>query len=75
MLCIFFTHPFVKITLMHFEKPIKTKKTTKKKNTLDPVFNESVSFNITPQQLETSSIVYSQFSTTTLRAGTTLLGV
>lgn len=49
--------PFVKITLVHFEKPIKTKKTTIKKNTLDPVFNESVSFNINPQQLETSSIV------------------
>jgi len=51
--------PFVKITLVHFERPVKTKKTTCKKNTLDPVFNESVSFNITPQQLDTTSLVIS----------------
>lgn len=49
--------PFVKVTLVHFQKPVKTKKTTFKKNTLDPVFNESVSFNITPQQLDATSIV------------------
>ncbi|XP_033751182.1 synaptotagmin-17-like [Pecten maximus] len=49
--------PFVKVTMVHFEKPIKTKKTTCKKNTIDPVFNESVSFNVTPQQLENTSIV------------------
>ena len=42
---------------MHFQKPVKTKKTTFKKNTLDPVFNESISFNITPQQLESTSLV------------------
>ncbi|XP_046353008.1 synaptotagmin-17-like [Haliotis rufescens] len=51
--------PFVKITLVHFEKPIKTKKTSCKKNTLDPVFNESVSFNLTPQQLDNTSLVVS----------------
>ncbi|KAH3871067.1 synaptotagmin-17-like [Dreissena polymorpha] len=51
--------PFVKITLVHFEKPVKTKKTTFKKNTLDPVFNESITFNITHQQLETASLVIS----------------
>lgn len=49
--------PFVKITLVHSEKPIKTKKTTCKKNTIDPVFNESVSFNISGHQLETTSLV------------------
>ncbi|WAQ96489.1 SYT17-like protein [Mya arenaria] len=38
---------------------VKTKKTTCKKNTLDPVFNESISFNITPQQLDTTSLVVS----------------
>lgn len=48
--------PFVKVTMVHFEKPIKTKKTTCKKNTIDPVFNESVSFNVTPQQLENTSV-------------------
>lgn len=43
--------------MVHFEKPIKNKKTSGKKNTIDPVFNESLNFNITPQQLENTSIV------------------
>lgn len=43
--------------MVHFEKPIKTKKTSGKKNTIDPVFNESINFNITPQQLENTSMV------------------
>ena len=55
----YFTDPFVKVTMVHFEKPIKTKKTSTKKNTIDPVINESVSFNVTPQQLENTSIVVS----------------
>ncbi|XP_064618215.1 synaptotagmin-17-like [Liolophura sinensis] len=49
--------PFLKVTLVQYEKPIKTKKTSCKKNTIDPIFNESVSFNVTPQQLESTSIV------------------
>ncbi|CAG2248241.1 synaptotagmin-17-like [Mytilus californianus] len=49
--------PIVKITLVHFEKPIKTKKTSCKKNTIDPIFNESVSFNVTQQQLENTTVV------------------
>ncbi|XP_070186319.1 synaptotagmin-17-like [Littorina saxatilis] len=51
--------PYIKITLVHFEKPIKTKKTSIKKNTIDPVFNESLSFNVTPQQLDYTSLVLS----------------
>ncbi|CAG5135642.1 unnamed protein product [Candidula unifasciata] len=43
--------PFVRVTLVHMEKPIKTRKTSCKKNTIDPVFNESVSFNLTQQQV------------------------
>lgn len=55
-MCIF-SDPIVKITLVHFEKPIKTKKTSCKKNTIDPIFNESVSFNVTQQQLENTTVV------------------
>ncbi|XP_013412204.1 synaptotagmin-17 [Lingula anatina] len=51
--------PFVKISLLHYDKLIKTKKTTVKKNTIDPVFNESFSFNVTPQQLENTNLVVS----------------
>lgn len=53
----FFSDPVVKITLVHFEKPIKTKKTSCKKNTIDPIFNESISFNVTQQQLENTTLV------------------
>ncbi|RUS74398.1 hypothetical protein EGW08_017833, partial [Elysia chlorotica] len=42
--------PFVRVTLVQSEKPTKTKKTSCKRNTIDPVFNESVSFNLTQQQ-------------------------
>jgi Ca2+-dependent lipid-binding protein len=51
------TDPYVKLTLVQYEKPVKTKKTTIKKNTIDPVFNESLSFNVTPGQLEHTSLV------------------
>ena len=46
----------MKITLLLNEKPAKTKKTSVKKNTIDPVFNESFSFNLTPEQLEVTSL-------------------
>ncbi|KAK0040472.1 synaptotagmin-17 [Biomphalaria pfeifferi] len=49
--------PFVRVTLVQMEKPVKTRKTTCKKNTIDPVFNESVSFNLTQQQLLAASLV------------------
>ena len=55
--CVCVSDPYLKITLVHFEKPIKSKKTSIKKNTIDPVFNESLSFNVTPQQLENTSLV------------------
>ncbi|KAL8607333.1 hypothetical protein ACOMHN_039483 [Nucella lapillus] len=51
--------PYLKITQVHFEKPVKSKKTSIKKNTIDPVFNESLSFNVTPQQLDNTSLVVS----------------
>ena len=38
---------------------MKTKKTTTKKNTLDPVFNESFSFNVAPSSLKSVSVIAS----------------
>ena len=38
--------PYVKITVMLDKKRLKKKKTTVKKNTLNPYFNESFSFEI-----------------------------
>ncbi|GFS20891.1 synaptotagmin-17 [Elysia marginata] len=51
--------PFVRVTVVQNEKPTKTKKTSCKRNTIDPVFNESVSFNLTQQQLVNASVVVS----------------
>uniref|UniRef100_A0A3B4EIP9 Synaptotagmin Vb n=1 Tax=Pygocentrus nattereri TaxID=42514 RepID=A0A3B4EIP9_PYGNA len=46
------TYPFVKIVLQHNGKRLKKKKTTVKKNTLNPYFNESFSFEIPFEQIQ-----------------------
>ncbi|XP_048871850.1 synaptotagmin-1-like [Brienomyrus brachyistius] len=44
--------PFVKIVLQHNGKRLKKKKTTVKKNTLNPYFNESFSFDVPFAQIQ-----------------------
>ncbi|XP_026856979.2 synaptotagmin Vb isoform X1 [Electrophorus electricus] len=44
--------PFVKIVLLHNGKRLKKKRTTVKKNTLNPYFNESFSFEIPFEQIQ-----------------------
>jgi Ca2+-dependent lipid-binding protein len=56
LLCIV-ADPFVKVTLCQGDRSIKTRKTSTKKNTIDPVFNESISFNVTPECLSTCSVI------------------
>ncbi|XP_070579385.1 synaptotagmin-17-like [Ptychodera flava] len=51
--------PFVKIQLLQGLKLIKTKKSSTKKNTIDPVFNESFNFNVSPVMLAENSVVIS----------------
>ncbi|CAN0169352.1 unnamed protein product [Lampetra fluviatilis] len=51
--------PFVKIQLMENGKRIKKKKTTIKKETLDPYYNESFTFDITTDQIHKVQLVIS----------------
>ncbi|TRY91641.1 hypothetical protein DNTS_017031 [Danionella cerebrum] len=49
--------PYVKIHLMQNGKRLKKKKTTIKKNTLNPYYNESFSFEVTSEQIQKVQIV------------------
>lgn len=53
--------PYVKIVLQQNGKRIKKKKTTVKKNTLNPYFNESFSFEVPFEQIQVPFITGNQF--------------
>ena len=49
--------PFVKVALVIDHKVVKVKKTSTQRNTIDPVFNECLSFNVAQDQLGSCSLV------------------
>uniref|UniRef100_A0A3P8WU06 Synaptotagmin-1-like n=1 Tax=Cynoglossus semilaevis TaxID=244447 RepID=A0A3P8WU06_CYNSE len=53
--------PYVKIILQQNGKRIKKKKTTVKKNTLNPYFNESFSFDVPFEQIQKVQVVITVF--------------
>ena len=46
------TDPYVKVSLMCEGKRIKKKKTTVKKSTLNPVYNEAMVFDVPQENVE-----------------------
>ncbi|XP_051542815.1 synaptotagmin Vb isoform X1 [Myxocyprinus asiaticus] len=53
--------PYVKIVLQHNGKRLKKKKTTVKKNTLNPYFNESFSFEVPFEQIQKVQLLFTVY--------------
>ncbi|NXU33838.1 SYT9 protein, partial [Drymodes brunneopygia] len=48
--------PYVKVSLMCEGRRLKKRKTTTKKNTLNPVYNEAIIFDIPPENMDQVSL-------------------
>lgn len=51
-----FLDPYVKVSLMCEGRRLKKRKTTTKKNTLNPVYNEAIIFDIPPENVDQVSL-------------------
>ncbi|GBO12245.1 hypothetical protein AVEN_57997-1 [Araneus ventricosus] len=55
--CLFFPDPYVKVSLMCQGKRVKKKKTSVKKSTLNPVYNEALVFDVPAENIEDVTLV------------------
>lgn len=56
---LFFSDPYVKVSLLCDGRRLKKKKTTIKKNTLNPTYNEAIIFDIPPENMDQVSLLIS----------------
>lgn len=56
LLCCVCTDPYVKVSLICDGRRLKKKKTTIKKNTLNPTYNEAIIFDIPPENMDQVSL-------------------
>uniref|UniRef100_A0A8D1W9G1 Synaptotagmin 6 n=1 Tax=Sus scrofa TaxID=9823 RepID=A0A8D1W9G1_PIG len=54
-----YSDPYVKVSLLCDGRRLKKKKTTIKKNTLNPVYNEAIIFDIPPENMDQVSLLIS----------------
>ena len=54
---LFITDPYVKVSLMCQGKRIKKRKTSVKRNTLNPVYNEAIVFDVPQENVEEVSLL------------------
>lgn len=50
--------PYVKVLLLIHGKKVRKRKTSVVFNTLNPVYNESIEFNLTPEDLEHGDLIF-----------------
>lgn len=49
--------PYVKVSLMCEGRRLKKRKTSTKRNTLNPVYNEAIVFDVPPENIEQISLL------------------
>lgn len=52
-----FSDPYVKVSLMCDGRRLKKRKTSTKRNTLNPVYNEAIVFDVPPESIDQISLL------------------
>lgn len=55
--CYFSPDPYVKVSLMCEGRRLKKRKTSTKRNTLNPVYNEAIVFDVPPENIDQISLL------------------